>query len=245
MGESDDSVSPNTCETMNCKLLLFTSLVFASFSICAQVDDTIKISIADIVLDGWHYEIGALAATRYCKGELCNGEFIDTFPNGKVSSKTFVIDGKAHGAFERYYENGQLMMHGTLEHGKQIGLWEHYYENGNLQAEAMYILKFPAPRSLITLYENGNIETEVAFLEEEEDVMLFRYDFFEDGTKDTSVELIDVNELIYQELFYHAKGYIRERAKFRSIDGMRHYFDTWYYYNEFGKIYHKEKLSED
>lgn len=229
---------------MKSSLLIFTFLVSATFSIFGQSNDTLlNISSADIVLDGWHYEIGALTATRYCKGELCNGEFIDTFPNGNVSSKTFVIDGKTHGAYERYYENGQLMMRGISEHGKRIGFWEFYYENGKLETEATYSIKYFYPRTAVHYYENGKAQLKSAYTDE--DVMIYQYEFFEDGTKDTSIDLVDADELIYEEIHYHRNGQIREKGKFREVDGSWNYFGIWSYYDEFGKLYHKIEYSND
>ena len=224
-------------------LLVFTFLAFNTITIFGQSNDTLlNISFADIVLDGWRYDMGNISATRYCKGALCNGEFIDTFPNGKVQSKSFLIEGKAHGHYERYFENGQLMMRGAWEHGERVGLWEFYYENGQLEFEATYSIKYFYPRTAIHYFENGNIALKSAY--SDEDLMLYQHEFYENGTKETSIELIDIKELIYEEIRYHSNGQIRERGKFREVDGSWKVFGTWSYYDTFGVFVYSENLGE-
>ena len=93
-------------------------------------------------------------------GELnpYNGEFIETYENGKVKGTGTLVNGRLegvriqyysngqkstekqykdafpHGISKEFYEDGTLKLTGEFFNNKEIGTWTAYYPNGNKQA---------------------------------------------------------------------------------------------------------------
>jgi antitoxin component YwqK of YwqJK toxin-antitoxin module len=61
------------------------------------------------------------------QGETMNGKregkWTSFFPNGKIQSECYYVDGLNHGATKVYLENGKLLYEGEYVNGAKAGNW--------------------------------------------------------------------------------------------------------------------------
>ncbi len=62
------------------------------------------------------------------KGEVINkkreGKWVSYFPDGKIQSECFYVNGLSHGSVKVFLENGKLLYSGEYNMGKKSGKWK-------------------------------------------------------------------------------------------------------------------------
>lgn len=69
----------------------------------------------------------------FVKGQL-EGLRVQYFPNGKISTEKEYKGAYPNGKTKEYYEDGTLKQEGFFENNKEVGTWTLYYPNGNKKA---------------------------------------------------------------------------------------------------------------
>lgn len=80
------------------------------------------------------YENGSIKGTGTLIDGKLEGQRIQYFPNGKISSDKEYKEAYPHGKATEYYEDGTLKLEGSFENNKEVGIWTLYYPNGNKEA---------------------------------------------------------------------------------------------------------------
>jgi antitoxin component YwqK of YwqJK toxin-antitoxin module len=212
-------------------VLIFTTLTFNLFS-----QSTYSLKPAFSNYSGWmHGSVDGGNTYRLCYGKKCNGEIIDTFPNGKIKHKGFYINGQLDGEVIDYYENNQRKSIGNYSNGKPIGIWFNYYENGNIQAESVYSEELYYPTEKTYYYENGQIEN--TYKHYKNDYAIFDLSFNKKGDTTMCLILIDSLKLKYNFYEKYEKGNLKESGQFQMKDiiGMTQ-IGVWKIFNEQGVL---------
>jgi len=68
-------------------------------------------------------EISDIESGKFVNGKE-EGEWLDFFENGQLSSKENYKDGKEDGLWKKYFENGQLRQVGNFKDGKHEAIWK-------------------------------------------------------------------------------------------------------------------------
>lgn len=102
-------------------LFLFISLLLSVLTF-SQTDKL-------VVKDGLFYSIN---------GEVADGKYTLTYPNGSIESVFELLNGKYHGKVSYFYLNGNIKEIGNFVRGERSGVWERWDENGKKIAEASY-----------------------------------------------------------------------------------------------------------
>lgn len=188
--------------------------------------------------DDWIYKPIDGKAERYCNGQKCNGEIIDTLDNDKIIHKAFYVDGKPQGLATTFFSNGQVKSIGNYENGIKIGIWNYYFENGNIESEIIYNLNLKEPQKWIDYYENGMIESKFEY--NNQGIPLYHYDFNEKGDTIYAYYPIDFEELIYEFYEHHSNGQLQEigQQKYTENEGWIK-IGIWKWFDENG-ILNKE-----
>lgn len=78
---------------------------------------------------------------KYVEGNIKNnsrdGQWHSYFPDGKVNSEAFYVQGKEHGVYKVYRENGKLFYVGHYNMGICDGEWRFYDEKGLMEKKIL------------------------------------------------------------------------------------------------------------
>jgi len=123
------------------------------------------------------FEDGKTKGTgTFVDGQL-SGLRVQYFPNGKISTEKEYKGAYPHGKAKEYYVDGTLKQEGFFDNNKEVGTWTLYYPNGNKKA----VLTFEAG------VQNG------PYFEYSDKGILTRQYYFRNGKAEYSDEF---NELI-------------------------------------------------
>lgn len=101
-------------------------------------------------------------------GELFDGEYQLTYPNGKIKQRCYYKEGSLHGPSHFYSEDGTLLTESWYIEGKQVGRANWYYHSGNKYSVQRYLDdKWHGKQEY--WYEEGNLKTLMEYAEGEID----------------------------------------------------------------------------
>ena len=70
--------------------------------------------------------------------DVLNGEYLVYHPNGKLSIKYLVTDGKIEGKRMEYYPDGVLASEMNFKEGDRDGEYVYYYSNGKIKEKGQF-----------------------------------------------------------------------------------------------------------
>jgi antitoxin component YwqK of YwqJK toxin-antitoxin module len=172
------------------------------------------------------------------KGYNIQGWWEDYYISGKLLHRGFYVDGQLR-AYKNYYENGQMERIYRVNDNKHCELLL-YYSDGKIKSEVYYYNGVPNKQT--DYYPNGNID----LIEEshgDNDYLIKRNTFFENGYAEVLFELTDKKKKIYMHKEYYPMGKIKEDGtlRFDAVRGDYRKEGQWNYYDESGNITKKEK----
>jgi len=172
------------------------------------------------------------------KGYNVQGWWEDFYKSGKVLHKGFYLDGQLR-AYKNYYENGQMERSYRMLDNRHCEV-HIYYPDGKIKSEVNYYNK--VPNKQIDYYPNGNVD----LYEEshgDNDYLIKRNTYFENGYAEIIFELTDKRKKIYIHKEFFETGKIKEEGTLKySADRMDYVKDgEWKTYDETGKIIKEEK----
>ena len=167
------------------------------------------------------------------KGYSSQGWMEDYYISGKLLHKGFYVDGQLR-AFKNYYENDQIERAFRMidfKHSEVIV----YYPDGKLKSQVLYYDK--APQKEVDYYHNGNVD----MVEENfgnNDYLIKRNSFFENGYAETIFELLDKKKKTYTHKDFYENGKIKEEGTLKFYKDRNDYLkeDEWKKYNEQGEL---------
>lgn len=167
------------------------------------------------------------------KGYNIQGWWDDFYKSGKLLHKGFYVDGQLR-AYKNYYENGQMERVYRMLDYKHCEVFI-YYPDGKLKSEVHYYNK--VPNKQIDYFPNGNID----LFEEshgDNDYLIKRNTYFENGYAEVLFELIDKRKRVYMHKEYYPSGKIKEEGTLKwnadKIDYVRE--GEWKSYDENGQV---------
>jgi len=167
------------------------------------------------------------------KGYNAQGWIEDYYESGKLLHKGFYVDGELR-AYKNYYENDQIERAFRMidyKHSEVIV----YYPDGKLKSQIHYYSK--APQKEIDYYRNGNIDmVEENFGDNE--YLIKRNSFFENGYVETVFELIDKKKKTYTHKDYYENGKIKEEGMLKFYKDRNDYLKEgeWKTYDDQGNL---------
>lgn len=172
------------------------------------------------------------------KGYNIQGWWDDYYTSGKLLHKGFYVDGQLR-AYKNYWENGQVERIFRMEDYKHCEIFI-YYPDGKLKSEVHYYNH--VPNKQIDYYRNGNVD----LYEEshgDNDYLIKRNTFFENGNAEVIFELTDKKKKIYMHKEFSESGRIKEEGNLKySADKLDYVKDgEWKTYDETGKVIKTEK----
>ncbi len=172
------------------------------------------------------------------KGYNIQGWWEDYYKSGKLLHKGFYVDGELR-AYKNYYENGQMERVYRVQDSKHCEVFI-YYPDGKIKSEVHYYSR--VPNKQIDYYPNGNVD----LYEEshgDNDYLIKRNSFFENGFAEVLFELTDKRKRMYSHKEYFETGKLKEEGALRwSADKIDYVKEgEWKAYDETGKITKAEK----
>lgn len=243
------------------KNTLFTLTLFLSLASFAQNnlnDKSLygKTYVPDAVIDPKYgitmYEplnmmLGKDTVRNDAEGYAANGYKDDYYTTGQLLHKGFYVDGQLK-IYKNFFPNGNVERNFRLIDLKKSKMTL-YYKDGTMKSEIVYILN--EPQKWEDYYPNGQLE----FVEEyDKDIQYYKFkaNYFENGTPENILELIDKKKLTYIQSYYHDNGNLKEQGEMiydkNEFDYKR--MDTWKLFDENGnptkeiKYYKGEVKSE-
>jgi len=67
------------------------------------------------------------------------GLWVDQYPNKKIQSIQFYVDGEMHGPYILFHENGSLLLESKMKNNEFDGKSVVYYDNGNIQRSGYFV----------------------------------------------------------------------------------------------------------
>jgi len=86
----------------------------------------------------WFFIIIFFLISSLSKSQVSDGFKIFTYPNGEISSKGLIKNGKPEGFWVNYYENGKIKSHGNRFDNKLDSIWNFYDKDGVLSVSLNY-----------------------------------------------------------------------------------------------------------
>ena len=180
-------------------------------------------------------------------GYAANGYQEDFYTTGQLLHKGFYVDGQLK-IYKNYYPNGNVERNFRLVDLKKSKMTI-YYEDGTTKSNIVYVMSEALKWE--DYYPNGTLE----FIEEYNksfEYYVFKANYFENGTPENTLELTDKKKLLYDQVYYHANGKVKEQGKIQYSKSMFDYqrIGSWKQYDENGSAtkeikYNKgEKISE-
>lgn len=181
--------------------------------------------------------------TSLCAAQGEDGYKRYLFPNGKVSSEGYLIDGKPEGYWKTYYETGVLRSEGNRKRFLLDSLWKFYAADGSLQSEINYVAdrkqgvsrKFDTTGVIVSeelyvddlregvsryYHANGQLQMEVPFKAGKEEGR--GYEYATDGR--------------VTALLHYGAGMLRRREEINRIDRMGLRQGPWKEFHPGGKV---------
>ena len=167
------------------------------------------------------------------KGYSAQGWLEDYYVSGKLLHRGFYVDGELR-AFKNYYENDQVERAFRMidfKHSEVIV----YYPDGKLKSQIHYYAK--VPQKEIDYYHNGNVD----MVEEnfgDNDYLIKRNSFFENGYAETVFELLDKKKKTYTHKEFFETGKLREDGTLKFYKDRNDYLKEgeWKTYDEQGNL---------
>lgn len=179
-------------------------------------------------------------SVRYDKrGYNIQGWWEDFYKSGKLLHKGFYVDGQLR-AYKNYYENGQIERVYRMIDYKHCEVFM-YYVDGKLKSEVHYFNH--VANKQIDYFPNGNVD----LYEEshgDNDYLIKRNSFFENGYAEVIFELIDKRKRTYMHKEFFESGKLKEEGILKySPDKIDYVKDgEWKTYNESGALVKTEKF---
>ncbi|HXB40934.1 MAG TPA: hypothetical protein VNZ49_10360 [Bacteroidia bacterium] len=172
------------------------------------------------------------------KGYNIQGWCDDFYKSGKLLHKGFYVDGQLR-AYKNYYENDQMERVYRMLDYKHCEVFI-YYPDGKLKSEVHYYNH--VPNKQIDYFPNGNMN----FYEEshgDNDYLIKRNSFFENGYAEIIFELIDKRKRLYLHKEFFPTGKLKEEGTLKySADKIDYVKEgEWKTYNEAGDVVKTEK----
>jgi len=167
------------------------------------------------------------------KGYSAQGWQEDYYTSGKLLHKGFYVDGELR-AFKNFYENDQIERAFRMidyKHSEVIV----YFPDGKLKSQIHYYSK--VPQKEIDYYHNGNVD----MVEEnfgDNDYLIKRNSFFENGYAETIFELTDKKKRTYLHKEFFDNGKLKEEGTLRFYKEKNDYLKEgeWKTYNNEGTL---------
>ena len=167
------------------------------------------------------------------KGYSAQGWLEDFYVSGKLLHRGFYVDGQLR-AFKNYYENDQQ------ERAFRMSDYKHsevivYYPDGKIKSQIQYYSG--VPQKEIDYYHNGNVD----MVEEnygDNDYLIKRNSFYENGYAETIFELTDKKKKLYIHKEFSENGKIKEEGTLKFYKDRNDYLKEgeWKIYNEQGEL---------
>jgi antitoxin component YwqK of YwqJK toxin-antitoxin module len=180
-------------------------------------------------------------------GYAANGYEEDFYTTGQLLHKGFYVDGQLK-IYKNYYPNGNVERNFRLIDLKKSKMTI-YYEDGATKSNIVYIMSEALKWE--DFYPNGTLE----FVEEYNksfEYYVFKANYFENGAPENTLELVNKKKLIYDQIYYHDNGNIKEQGQMMYNKSMFDYqkIGTWKQFDKNGSAtkeikYNKgEQISE-
>ncbi|MBS1647724.1 MAG: hypothetical protein JST67_10325 [Bacteroidetes bacterium] len=171
---------------------------------------------------------------RYDKrGYSAQGWQEDYYESGKLLHRGFYVDGELK-AFKNYYENDQI------ERAFRMTDYKHsevvvFYPDGKIKSQIHYYSK--VPQKEIDYYHNGNVD----MIEEnfgDNEYLIKRNSFFENGAAEAVFELIDKKKKTYTRKEFFPNGKVKEEGTLKFYKDRNDYLKEgeWKTYDEQGNL---------
>ena len=175
------------------------------------------------------------------KGYSAQGWMEDYYESGKLLHKGFYVDGELR-AFKNYYENDQIERAFRMvdfKHSEVIV----YYPDGKIKSQIHYYNK--AVQKEVDYYHNGNVD----MVEEnfgDNDYLIKRNSFFENGYAETIFELIDKKKKTYTHKDFYENGKLKEEGTLKFYKDKNDYLKEgeWKTYNDKGELKKTEQYQQ-
>jgi antitoxin component YwqK of YwqJK toxin-antitoxin module len=173
-------------------------------------------------------------SSRYDKrGYSAQGWVEDFYVSGKLLHRGFYVDGQLQ-AFKNYYENDQVERTFRVidfKHSEVIV----YYPDAKIKSQIHYYSK--VPQKEIDYFHNGNVD----MVEEnygDNDYLIKRNSFYENGYAQTIFELTDKKKKIYIHKEFYENSKLKEEGTLKFHKDKNDYLKEgeWKTYNEQGEL---------
>lgn len=169
---------------------------------------------------------------RYCGGYSCSGWIEDKYENGKLLHKGFYRDGQLQ-VYKNYYPDGTLEREfkGIDAYSSAMKL---YHPNGKLKSEIKYqgseVLEW-------TDYNKEGVMVHQEKWSKKLDYKEIDKTFFQDGSEEFSLEIVDKKKLIFNQKEYHKPGVLKAEGQVSFSMAKYDYqkIGKWIYYDQSGK----------
>jgi len=221
-------------------LFLFGTAVFAQ-TYSDQVPQLRRYKSSEVVdsaygitlFDKMTPSIGGDSVRYDKKGYSAQGWMEDYYVSGKLLHKGFYVDGQLR-AFKNYYENDQIERAFRMvdfKHSEVIV----YFPDGKLKSQIHYYSK--AVQKEIDYYHNGNVD----MVEEnygDNDYLIKRNSFFENGYAETIFELIDKKKKTYMHKEFYENSKLKEEGTLKFYKDRNDYLKEgeWKTYKDNGEL---------
>lgn len=229
-------------------LFLFGASLYAQ-AYSDQVPQLKRYKSADVVdsaygitlFDKMAPSIGGDSVRYDKKGYSAQGWMEDYYVSGKLLHKGFYVDGELR-AFKNYYENDQIERAFRMvdfKHSEVIV----YFPDGKLKSQVHYYSK--AVQKEIDYFHNGNVD----MIEEsygDNDYLIKRNSFYENGYAQTIFELIDKKKKTYMHKEFYENSKLKEEGTLKFYKDKNDYLKEgeWKTYNEQGELKKTEQYQQ-
>lgn len=152
--------------------------------------------------------LGSDTVRNDANGYAANGYEEDFYITGQLMHKGFYVDGQLK-IYKNYFPNGNVERNFRLIDLKKSKMTL-YYEDGTVKSEVTYILN--EPQKWEDYYPNGQLE----FVEEfDKNIQYYKFkaNYFENGTPENTLELVNKKKLTYVQSYYHDNGQLKEQGE--------------------------------
>ncbi len=163
------------------------------------------------------------------------------YPNGNLSSKGWLVNGKPDGYWKTYYENGTLKTEGNRKNYQLDSLWIFYDENGRKSLEINYLNGKKNGKRISYLadeviYENFNQDVKDGFTQHYDvKERLLKKIPFVNGLENGTAWQYDTLGTI-QEIVEYKRGYITSRERINRNDPEGRAVGLWKWFFENGNL---------
>ena len=228
---------------MKIVIIIILNLFLATFSIAQNDLTNIKYGttyVPDAVIDEKYgitmYEplnmmLGTGAVRNNKNGYASNGYEEDYYTTGQLLHKGFYLEGQLK-IYKNYFPNGNVERNFRLVDLKKSKMTTNY-QDGTMKSDIVYVgsqaLKWQ------DYYPNGTLE----FVEEYDkdfQYYIFKANYFENGSPEYTLEMIEKKKLIYTESSYYPNGKLKEQGGVKYDSSMFDYkrIGNWKLFDENG-----------